>query len=107
MTGQGSLAAFADAVNAPSLHTLDLLAMPEPASLEEALALRHRVMEARRQALADFELAWGLAEAAAYRQVARHMPAETTTTAAPDPGIDGKDTNPAFTPHSTLLGGQS
>ncbi|AQW55263.1 hypothetical protein ACIQPP_05435 [Streptomyces violaceusniger] len=50
------------------------LAAPEPTSLPEAVEAHHRVMSARRRALADARRIWDQIEATAIRNVARFMP---------------------------------
>ncbi|MFE0533806.1 hypothetical protein ACFW20_07130 [Streptomyces nigra] len=49
------------------------------ASLPEAVAAHHRIMAARRRALADARRVWDAAEAEAIREIARFMPVSGAT----------------------------
>ncbi|OUC97831.1 hypothetical protein CA983_29965 [Streptomyces swartbergensis] len=50
-----------------------------PTSLPEAVAAHHRIMAARRRALADARRIWDTAEAEAIREIARFMPVSGAT----------------------------
>ncbi|CAL9593512.1 hypothetical protein SUDANB1_05273 [Streptomyces sp. enrichment culture] len=64
-------------LDALALDESGLLQIEQPASLQEAVTAYRTVLTARRQALAATGLVWDRIEAAAIREIDRHMPRPT------------------------------